>query len=150
MNYSSDMTTYVATVTAAPDAKLHFDVKGRAHCGAGTGITRLEGNAALEELNSIDRLCKRCLARIRAALKVEIAQAAGGGQSHTGRTAILVALRNLQRMLQTSAEYRASIEFADKLRAQHTAPPAPVARPNAWAQMRDSFAAANARELIAA
>jgi hypothetical protein len=143
MNYAIHMTAYVATVTATKAAKLHLDIAGRAQCGT-RGDIRLEGNKALAELTTTDadQLCKRCLNAIRHELDREIAQAAGGGQSQQRRASI-ENLRALRKAIQTDAEYRATIEFADELRAQHIAPPVKPARKNAFAELRDAYAAAN-------
>lgn len=53
----------VGPVTTRPGARLHLDVLGRAHCGAGTGRI-LAPSAPLDETHR-GRLCRRCVRRVR-------------------------------------------------------------------------------------
>ena len=89
------MTAIVAPVTNSPTAKLHLDIKGRAHCGAGDRVTILDKSGPLCAA-TVAQLCKRCIKAIRAAADDDIRAAFGGDNYYrnTGRLAKLQALRD--------------------------------------------------------
>lgn len=122
MNYGEDMTAIVAPVTTAPTAKLHLDIKGRAHCGAGDRVI-LDKSGPLCDA-TVDQLCKRCLKAIRAAADDDI-RAAGGGNSYYRDRNRLAKLQALRDKIRTPQERLNDATFPTK-RATLTVVPAAV------------------------
>jgi len=111
----------VGPVTTRPDARLHLNVFGRAHCGAGTG--RVITSRHLE-LADKPRVCRRCLRRLSALLLDGIREA----MSRYGATAArcLATLNRLYDALRPAAQVRAETTLAARVAATMAGPIRPL------------------------
>jgi len=125
------MTAIIASVTASPKAKLHLDLNGRAHCGAGNGRTIPTTQIDLADATA-DQLCRRCIKAIRAAADSDIRDAMGGGRSQYRHRALGV-LQRLREAIRTPDEIRAAAAF----RAAYNAAAKP---PSAFALIKQAHA----------
>jgi hypothetical protein len=122
------MTAIVAPVTASPTAKLHLDIKGRAHCGAGDRVTIYTSSIPLANATAA-QLCKRCIKAIRTAADEDLRNYAGG-HSYYRSSGTIGKLRALREKLRTPQEIRNDNAFkADYAELVATTQPAAVTAP---------------------
>lgn len=69
------MQVIIGKVSNRNGAREHLDVLGRAHCGAGNGITMQATRWQVDATLNVERICRRCLKALRARL----AEASAGG-----------------------------------------------------------------------
>lgn len=77
----------IGRVSTRKGARQHLDTLGRAHCGAGTGITMAATRWTVDGTVHTDTICRRCLP----ALRTRLAEAAQAGCPDADAAAYMLA-----------------------------------------------------------
>ncbi|GLY08197.1 hypothetical protein [Actinoplanes sp. NBRC 101535] len=62
------MHIHTGKVTTRSGARTHYDIRGLAHCGAGTGRTHTATRQRADATTDLTTICRRCLPALRRAL----------------------------------------------------------------------------------
>lgn len=157
----------VGPVSTRRGFRLHLSESGRAHCGAGTG--RILGPGEPLQAKHEQGLCRRCIRAIRQAIETasQVATAAEGSRYDEGLVQDLAAIgealetpaqriakarKHAAMVEEIRARLRANGSLVDQMAATVQLAPVVQARPEparrrTWADLRDEFAAAHARQL---
>lgn len=65
------MQVIIGRVSARKGARQHLDVAGRAHCGAGNGITAAATRWVVDGTVQLATVCRRCIKALRKALAAQ-------------------------------------------------------------------------------
>lgn len=106
----------IAKVSTRPAARDHYDVAGRAYCGAGSGITSAATRWRPDATVNVARVCRRCLK----ALRVALATAAAAGDQYAAGAAEFLAPADPRRDAALVESIRATV------RAARTPDPTPL------------------------
>jgi hypothetical protein len=112
------MQVIIGKVSTRTNARDHLDVHGRAHCGAGNGVTMQATRWQLDATVIVERICRRCIK----ALRRRLAEQAATGDQHSAGAAHMLAPAD-----QAAAADRLMLsDMRRHLRAVHTPPQTPA------------------------